>query len=366
MGLSSRTDLTVVFAGAGASTAVDPDQYPTTAQFFGRLPAEIIRDPFFAGVVQFLGEVRQSESKPQLDVELVLAHLEELRGFMRLVRHQGVSSYFLRSGRLASAVDKNQNYQNILNAADASEPRLSELIGRINRQVYRFYGQLPKESALHRTWIPFLDGVMSMNTGAVEIFTTNYDLIIESALRVLKAKHTRQILTGRIDGAEMRVLDTRMWLQRDDEPAHGMLTKLHGSVEWSRDEEDAEGDTIYVSDPHFKGSDGRHVILYPGFKGVPDREPFATFHAYFENVLTVASRIIFIGFAFRDEHINRLLKRLTRSDCQITALNPAERLDVPFDLERYRHIPLHFDGRGIEETLNYLRNAQPVGGHVGV
>jgi hypothetical protein len=165
----------------------------------------------------------------------------------------------------------------------------------------------------------------------------------------------------------MGTLDTQRWLREPDATSHnGLLTKLHGSVEWSRDEQAGADGTIYLSDPLFKGSDDRHVILYPGFKGLPDREPFGTFHSYFEKILRTASRMIFIGFAFRDDHINRLLRRLNRPECQIVVLNPDEGLSIPLPSDCYRHISHPFDATGIEETLNYLRNARPVGGSVGV
>ena len=43
----------IVFAGAGASTAVDPKKYPTTEGFYSKLPSSIINDPLFVEVKGF-------------------------------------------------------------------------------------------------------------------------------------------------------------------------------------------------------------------------------------------------------------------------------------------------------------------------
>lgn len=39
---------------AGASKAVDPDQYPTTVEFFDRLPISVTTNLLFKSVVAFL------------------------------------------------------------------------------------------------------------------------------------------------------------------------------------------------------------------------------------------------------------------------------------------------------------------------
>jgi len=44
----------LVFAGAGASSAVDHDKYPTTVEFFKRLPSEIKNDKLFSEIEKFL------------------------------------------------------------------------------------------------------------------------------------------------------------------------------------------------------------------------------------------------------------------------------------------------------------------------
>ena len=43
----------LVFAGAGASKAVGPENYPTTLEFFERLPEQIRKDPLFLHILSY-------------------------------------------------------------------------------------------------------------------------------------------------------------------------------------------------------------------------------------------------------------------------------------------------------------------------
>lgn len=71
----------VVFAGAGASKAVSADHYPTTVEFFSSLPQEVTSNELFKVVCAFLRKTLSDEA--QIDIELLLWRLEELRAFCR-------------------------------------------------------------------------------------------------------------------------------------------------------------------------------------------------------------------------------------------------------------------------------------------
>ena len=71
-----------IFAGAGASKAVDPDQYPTTVEFFDRLPISVATNLLFESVVAFL---MQDDKNRILDIEIILWELSELLSFCEQV-----------------------------------------------------------------------------------------------------------------------------------------------------------------------------------------------------------------------------------------------------------------------------------------
>src|SRR5262245_31892044 len=119
---------TIVFAGAGASTAVNPEQYPTTAEFFRRLPEDISSAQLFKLATDFLQQ-RHRVDTTTLDVELVLGVLAEFAEFTKELRDErSVPGWILRDGRLANIVDPQQNYNNVLNGVERAEPQVRRLI----------------------------------------------------------------------------------------------------------------------------------------------------------------------------------------------------------------------------------------------
>ena len=70
----------LVFVGAGGSAAVDPEQYPTTVEFFNRLPDDIEEAPLFIQICAFL-EIRKY-GQP-IDIEEILWTLDELATLRR-------------------------------------------------------------------------------------------------------------------------------------------------------------------------------------------------------------------------------------------------------------------------------------------
>ena len=99
-------------------------------------------------------------------------------------------------------------------------------------------------------------------------------------------------------------LNTALW-DNPGEPlddGYGRLTKLHGSVDWKRENGEIICGTCDAT--------GDIPILYPGFKGDPEEEPFSKFHEHLRAVVREARAAIFIGFAFRDEYINGILSDL--------------------------------------------------------
>lgn len=290
-----------VFAGAGGSAAVDPAQYPTTKVFFDdKLPPEITKAPLFRHVRDFLRQNLLEGKEP--DIEDVIEVLD---------MNQARCEEILSPSELVGWVGKNKRQQSDTSATymyslcDSSAPlevEVGSLNSEIKRLVYDLYKKRPTRDQLS-SWIQLLNGLQKIDS-PLEIFTTNYDLVLETACGEAQGK----VQTG-FDGNHLP-LNLEYWksprnnLLGDNE---GLLTKLHGSVNWQYDEGE-----IVISRSRYAGNHADHCLLYPGYKGTPTEEPFVTFHNHLQNVvdekygqLNVA---IFIGFAFRDSHINTILK----------------------------------------------------------
>ena len=259
-----------------------------------------------------------------IDIEKILWRLDELHSYFKATLDvNSVPSQFLKDPSLAS-VGGPRSPDEFLNIINTSNSTLESLTSQINEQVYRFYRTLPSKSELENTCIPLLEGLVD-ESRHVEVFTTNYDLIIEEAIDYIQNESGYSINKG-FSGRNLPRLNLELW--RDiDSADYGapLLTKLHGSVNWTKSDEN-----INLSDGQFVGDHNRHAIVYPGFKGVPDKEPFTSFHQHFRRVLHKCDTAIFIGFAFRDEYINRICEQDLADDAYVYILDPSSDLNLPF------------------------------------
>lgn len=292
----------LVFVGAGGSAAVDPEQYPTTATFFQRLPDGIKENPLFVQVCDFLVRANQHSQK-RIDIEDVLWVLHELQTDCQKMNDPTTITGYIMGSRdgVIPRVDFAATQQS---ASLLDREFIAPLIESIYEQVYKLYGGFPHPKKLS-VWTQLLNGLREIDP-VLEIFTTNYDIVLEDAVQ--QAGIPTEIgLTSYGEGNRVR---THLW-DPANRPETGLLTKLHGSVDWRYLTEDV----VVVRDAEFSGNHHKHCILYPGYKGEPQEEPFRRFHDHLRRVVQgeyeplVAA--VFIGYAFRDDYINTILSHLT-------------------------------------------------------
>ena len=293
----------LVFVGAGGSAAVDLEQYPTTVGFFKSLPGEIANDPLFLKVYEFL---KGQQGKEIIDIEDVLGILGELQETFKKMNDPTNIVGWAMKGRLGliEGVSDFANFQGSI--ATWERNQITPLKDKINAQVYKFYGIRPAPEKLS-AWIRLLKGLKEIGP-AIEIFTTNYDRVLEDATKQADMNMEYGVVHDGLD----TYVDYSLWGPRKrplPNNRRGLLTKLHGSVDWQR----LDGN-ITRSAPRFTGDHQNHCILYPGHKGTPTEEPFISFHEHLRTVVRgeyePLSAAIFIGFAFRDDHINTILSDL--------------------------------------------------------
>jgi len=334
----------VVFAGAGASTAVDAQQYPTTTAFFDRLPKAITKSPAFTVLTKRL-QIRAGERR--LDIEDVLWALNELRSWCELsTDSNGIVGTLCQGSELAVMSGHSADMGNVQQMLRMLNDRLRELEGGINALVHEYYAERPSEESLASNWLPLLK-VLRGRTNRIDVVTTNYDMVIEEAIR-----HSGcDIDTGREYGDwsifNTNIADHGQWAQGLGRRG-GRLLKIHGSVDWVR-----RGGNIHYGNFVFTGTHSNHVIVYPGYKGTPNTAPFIALHESFRNVLSSCEAILFIGYAFRDVYVNSILREATPRSAHITIINPAKDLPgVPFDAARVRHIARGFDAEAVALALD--------------
>jgi hypothetical protein len=330
----------LVFAGAGASYAVDSNAYPTTVQFFNRLPDEIREHRLVKAIVQHL-PAKFGEGPP--DVEKILWCLEELYDYLAAVNDsKHPASWFLPNNELSGLVGTPHAVNVYVAAAHQGIKVTRDLRNAIAAKVYDFYSTTPSKESVLDNWQALFNFLSSSNYW-LDAVTTNYDLVIEYA-----SDYAGQPIHYGQGRGVVRALDVELWKRSLADstyplPQEGLLTKLHGSVNWLR-----ENKKIIFGGTEFKGDHAYHGVIYPGFKGVPKEEPFSLMHSYFEEAIRRADLIIFVGFAFRDEYITTCLERNVGNKL-ITVIDPGN-LHIPPTLEKnIRHIKNGFSAAAVAE-----------------
>lgn len=141
--------------------------------------------------------------------------------------------------------------------------------------------------------------------GWLAVATLNYDLALESAARNASVPLSTGVETW---------IDTGDWRW----PAHGLrLLKVHGSINW-RNERRSEIDTmkqyrITAVDPSHKVVSP--AVIFGGRNKLRTDGPFLELLAQFELMLREAQALLVVGYSFRDDHVNDIIRRwINRSE----------------------------------------------------
>lgn len=322
--------------------AVNSEQFPATRQFFERLPDEIKSDRLFQHIIAYL---KIGNADRQIDIEEVLWELKLLSAFASdSVSGQGLVGYSLANSRLLDVTGHTSpayNLGHLGQILSALQSQCKILTDQINATVYEFYGQEPSASDVKGNWSYLLQRMKQIGW-AYDIFTTNYDVAIETAVTLDGTLNSDQFFGLR--NVQHKQLDIARW----ENPVDGgsLLTKLHGSINWQWGQE-----RIFVGAPVFTGNHENHAIIYPGFKGESQSPFFSPLHNYFAQRLSEARILIFIGFAFRDEYINRLISENIEPTAKIVVIDPCEKINFPIRRKRPVHVSQGFDKIGIDAAL---------------
>jgi hypothetical protein len=150
--------------------------------------------------------------------------------------------------------------------------------------------------------------------GRAVIATLNYDLGVENAAAALKMQLDVGVetWTGGVDWSWSGNTTTR-------------LLKLHGSIDWQRQQDRDTFDlqplrvgvtSEVIDDP---------LIIFGRREKLRAEGPFLAMLAEFERSLAKSSALLVVGYSFRDEHINVVLKRwlIADQDRRLAVIDPS-------------------------------------------
>ncbi len=152
---------------------------------------------------------------------------------------------------------------------------------------------LPKERNAYTELVSWVSGTLRAH--AVEIFTTNYDLLFEEAFERSRASY----FDG-FTGGNLPFFDPVSVASDDLPPRWSRLWKLHGSLGWA-----LEGDSVVRG----RGRAASQLVYPDHLKyELTQKQPYsALFERLRQFLLSPDSILLVSGFSFRDAHICAVL-----------------------------------------------------------
>lgn len=292
----------ILFLGAGAS---EPLGLPTTDGFLDKLK-ERLGNP----ESEMIEAIEEADGVNTLDdIMRELLDVVPVRGtgvgIEALLtdpwKHSGPKSYATRGGARSS----DTKFERMKREVRKAQERASGILQTLVNLLYDLYAWNEKLDENDAVLAPYLNLLTILNNGHMPVFTTNYDLHLES---YRQNGYTINDLFGNAAGSPVPVWQgANLW---DYGPKCINLFKLHGSVHW-----ELRGSKLAAPSPeriNISAPSGyEDLIVLPGTPAGLQRnqEPFLTYYDYFDDYLSKTDIVISIGHRFDDNEITATLER---------------------------------------------------------
>ena len=227
----------------------------------------------------------------------------------------------------------------------------------------------------HVSFINVLFGLLragrELRVQPIEFFTTNYDTLIEDALAFQAVPYTDGFCGGAVAHWDPSTMDGS---NSDQKSPRAKVTKIHGSIDWTR-----LGDRIIrrrISDAYPEGQ--TDLLIYPQALKyeLTKREPFDTLFAQLRKALNRTSpQVLFVcGYGFGDEHIDQeICFALSREDSQLTLVAFSQKMMVDLLTGSLGHSvsvsiwlrKMVFGAEPMDHLINRPTGRYTIGGHLG-
>lgn len=183
------------------------------------------------------------------------------------------------------------------------------LFRRLMRETKSFLPQLlqPNKAVRYLAEVHRLMGALpNKHRLAPVVFTLNYDLCLEQALREANLQFTTGFRRG-------------MWSPSEFvDPRRIRIFKLHGSLGWVRHPErrvlfDAN-ESLQSNAILLEGPDVNHEIVFAVDNKLQAAQPFLWLFQQCAEFIAQASYVVCIGYSFRDEHVNEIIGQALAAD----------------------------------------------------
>lgn len=196
---------------------------------------------------------------------------------------------------LQSKGDALANSTETLNKLNSNE--FQELEQKIKIEIRKIIDSSKKKPEMqnnsHIKFVNWISGIPRKN--CIEIFTTNYDCIIEEAF-----EQSNVPFYDGFSGSLNPFFDINSVENLGFIPEWSKLWKIHGSINWSYDKENNKIKKTKVSD------DNDSLLIYPSnLKYQESRKlPYIAFIERLRDLLNQEAVLLTCGYSWQDEHIN--------------------------------------------------------------
>ena len=219
------------------------------------------------------------------------AILKDLKGsYGRPATVEDLINHFLQLHKLLSSRKSEAN-------GEWTPEKIEVEIEGIQQAIVKAIGIEWQGHEVHKNFLLRLTEQRARTT--CDIFSLNYDTVIEASLEELKLAHT-----DGFRGAENAYFDPRLYDEKRESGPYFRLFKLHGSINWVRGP-----DETVRRRPAKLIEDRRRAVVYPAEQKYVQTQYgiYETLLSRFRNRLREDrpnNKLLVIGYSFSDEHIN--------------------------------------------------------------
>ena len=231
----------------------------------------------------------------------------------------------------------------------------------------------PEGMAPQKTFAQWLNASYSGRGWPVEIFTTNYDLLIEKAMEEAGVPYfdgfvgtvtpffAPECVEADNSKSYEAVCPPRAWTR---------LWKMHGSVNWHLREDERTGKKQVTRLSGVTTQQGEQIMIFPSREKYVDSRklPFLAYQDRLRRFVSIGESVLFIlGYSFSDEHLNEIILQGLRGNNRLAVnvlvygekktVDDKERQVLPETVEQY--------GRVYRNMSIYGPDKAVIGGVVG-
>ena len=304
-----------LFLGAGASV---PYGMPTTRELRDKIQDDDVDFP--------RKDLMDSAQFP--DIEHILSALDELISFASTragILYMKFSPTESGSGNYAQPINglDNHEFMSYVRQSYTSKDSIEKLI----TENYN-WDPSHNENA-EKILRPLFDLVKSRDDH-ITVFTTNYDIVIESYCRTF-GRNIECVDGFKFHGVKNAIVwDGKFVPQNDICSTKVFLYKLHGSMNWLADRTDNHKSILQKPDTGASDDRTRDMYIRPSLDAKDEatqKEPYATILRLFTQKLRSFDACVVIGYSFRDPHITEELVKFAGNGKILALLSPTASSD---------------------------------------